>query len=91
MKKTPYWLTFEDGRQASVWEETEAAAASRAADAGYGSPTKIERTCYPARPRIDTECDNFGPDGFPSFCIAPRKCAAAGGSCVNPHGRSCTA
>lgn len=87
MSKTAYWLTFADRGPASAWIESEAAA--RELGAQHGEVLTCQRIGYPARPRLDGD-EGWGAGQCPSFCVAPKRCAASGASCVNPNGRGCT-
>lgn len=87
-----YWFTFTDRSPACAYvPHPQAEAEARALAEEHGTVKTMQPIGYPARPRLD-ELDGWdhSKGQCPSFCTDPKLCAAAGGSCVNPRGRSCT-
>lgn len=87
-----WWVKVDGKPVGSFYGKRSGAVAAGEAKATDGVVT-THAIGYPTRPRLDDR-DNWGPDGCPSFCIAPERCHDKSGKrtsagCVNPYGRSC--
>jgi len=85
MIKRPWVVDTPTGIACAWASEEEAAELATKA----GGTLTGETAGYPFSPRLD-DGDGWGDGMFPSFCLRPRQCSKQGGSCANPHGRSCT-